>query len=88
MNFEEADSVIRTSVTRIVKSNVQSETEINDTDTLKDLGMDSFKCMKIILDLEQEFNIEIDDEDLLIENYENIISIINLVNRLSNNSKP
>lgn len=37
----------------------------NDTDLILDLGFDSFSIIKLIADIESEFNIEIEDEYLV-----------------------
>ncbi|MGG3281185.1 phosphopantetheine-binding protein [Paenibacillus solani] len=82
MNTQINAQAITDSVTRIVNQHLQSSTEIKQTDSLKERGMDSIVCMRIIVELENEFNIEIEDEDLLIENYENMNTITELMNRL------
>ena len=43
--------------------------------------LDSLDIMKLIVSLEDEFDIQIEPEDVLSENFENIDSISNLVKR-------
>ncbi|PWW00790.1 phosphopantetheine binding protein [Paenibacillus cellulosilyticus] len=82
MNVQDNIISINHSVTRIVNAVIQSNREIGQIDSLFELGLDSIQCMRIIIELEKEFNIEIEDDDLLIKKYETISSISELVNKL------
>ena len=42
-------------------------------------GIDSLQIVQLVIDLEEEFSIELDDEDLLFENYENINTIAKMI---------
>lgn len=48
---------------------------------LDDKIIDSFEVMQIITDLEAEFGIEIDAENVIAENFANAHSIINMMKR-------
>ncbi len=51
----------------------------NKTNLIDDLGFDSIKMLQLILDLEREFMIEIDDEDLdfqILSIYKNLSEMI------------
>nr|QHV07981.1 hypothetical protein C1N82_32820 [Bacillus cereus] len=46
---------------------------------LKDEGLDSLKTIELIVSLEEEFDIQIDDEDLIIDNFLTIGKMFNLL---------
>lgn len=80
MNIQE-DLNITNSVIRIVKSQFNSSDELNTVYSLEKMGMDSLQCMRIVIQLETEFSIEIEGDDLLLENFRNIHTIAELVNK-------
>ena len=41
--------------------------------------MDSIKLVEIVIKLEESFNFEFEDEDLIVENFQNIDSIYNII---------
>jgi len=47
------------------------------------LGFNSKNVMQLILKIEQEFNISIDEDDLDIDNFNNVNSIMELVKKYS-----
>ena len=58
--------------------------EILKEDYEKKGMLDSLQIVELVVKLENEFDIEIDDEDLSMENMKSFDSIMNLVNRLQN----
>lgn len=46
------------------------------------LGIDSLKTLQLIVELEQVFDIEVDDDDLLFENFATIHKIVELITRM------
>ncbi|MFC3788058.1 acyl carrier protein [Paenibacillus sp. GCM10012307] len=46
---------------------------------LRNEGLDSIKTIELIVNLEVEFNIQIDDQDLLIENFSRVTKIKKLL---------
>jgi acyl carrier protein len=50
-------------VTIIAQKLSRDKTEIKDNATLQELGADSLDLVEIIMRLEEEFNIEINDDD-------------------------
>ena len=54
-----------------------AEEEIKEGTTFEDLGIDSLEIFEIIMDLEDEFNIEIPNED--VEDIKNIADIIKYI---------
>jgi len=56
--------------------------DLSETDNLVDADvMDSLAIMKLILFLEDEFQIKIGDEDMALENFTSVESIYNLVQK-------
>lgn len=55
------------------------------SDDYEDKGMlDSLQIVELVVELENVFGIEINDEDLSIENMKSFQTIINLIQRLKN----
>lgn len=48
---------------------------------LYELGADSLSAIKIVCYLEEEFKIRIEDVDLDIDNFENVVSIKKMLNK-------
>lgn len=67
------DFVIMDELIRIVQKNAEKECEINEeTDLFEDVNIDSLGVVQILLDVEETFHIELDDVDLLSENFSNV----------------
>lgn len=49
--------------------------EIDEESILTDYGMDSLNFVELIVRIEEEYDISIEDEDLLIENFNTISKI-------------
>lgn len=62
-----------------VKNEVKSH--LADTSLISDGILDSLDIMNLIMELEGEFDIEIDPEDVLSENFESVEAIIALVKK-------
>ena len=71
------EKIIKEIVRETLKLNVNKE--INDNDDLINLGLDSLKAIEIVVSIEEKFQIEIDDEDLLVDNFASIKCIENLI---------
>lgn len=48
---------------------------------LTDLGIDSMLFIQLVVDIEDEFGFEFDDEDLLLELYDTMEDVINKVKK-------
>ena len=70
-----------------VTEGAYSTEEILKEDYEKKGMLDSLQIVELVVKLENEFDIEIDDEDLSMENMKSFDSIMNLVNRLQNRQK-
>lgn len=76
MNREE---VIRKKVAEILKIE-EAETIPADKD-LKKYGMDSLNAIELVVSLEMEFEIEFNEEDLLVDNLCTIQKLMNVVEK-------
>lgn len=54
---------------------------IKEEDNLVDYGMDSLNIIKVILAIEEEYNIEFEEEELNFENFTSFLSIKNLIEK-------
>ena len=73
MNIEEA-------VIKIIKENldIDSKTDIElDAHIIHDLGDDSLSAVEIVMEIEEEFDIEIDDGE--VEDLESINALVDLI---------
>lgn len=58
----------------------QGEIDSIDLDTdLVEYGLDSINAIELIVRLEEEFEIEVDDDDLLIDNINTINKLISII---------
>lgn len=64
---------------------LDAEIEISDTDVLKDIGVDSFSIIEIVLFIERQFGVLIPDDLLLPETFLSIQSIALVVQKIKNN---
>lgn len=61
-----------------------SEEEAGDLDRdadLMELGLDSMTCVEVVVNLEDEFGITVEEEDLLVENMSTIARLEELVEK-------
>ena len=68
---------IEVGILNILEKNIKIQIE----EDLSLQGLDSLKMVQLIVWIEEEFEIVIDDEDLLFENFENILKISGIVSR-------
>lgn len=54
---------------------------ISEDSSLIELGLDSLNAIEIIVNLESEFDIEVDDEDLMIDSLYTIELLCNLIKK-------
>ncbi len=60
----------------------QDDADMIDEDTdLTEYGLDSMTCVEVVVNLEEEFGITVDEEDLLVENMSTIAGIKDLVEK-------
>jgi len=79
MIIEKSDTAGR--ITTIIAEKLNRDVHsINEESTLQDLGADSLDMVDIIMKVEEEFGIEINDEDA--EKLHNVQDVINYVHAL------
>lgn len=72
---------IKNIVVEILKLEEEQVAVLERDNDLLQLGLDSLKSVEIVVNLENEFDIIIDDEDLLVENMVTIQLLMELVNK-------
>lgn len=71
-------------ITEIIKQqlNIGASDEVQEEDLLQEeYGLDSIKFVKIIILLEEKFDFEFEDEDLLINKFQTINSIKDVIKK-------
>lgn len=58
--------------------------EIEDDENILILGMDSISILKVVTEIEDEYDIEFDDEDLNYDNLKSISSIASCIEKIRN----
>ena len=61
-----------------------TESHLDDAKLVSDGILDSLDIMNLIMELESEFDIEIDPEDVLSDNFESVEAILALVEKCRN----
>lgn len=74
------DKIKEIVVTVLELSEDDAEQITEDTDLLE-YGLDSMTCVEVVVNLEEEFGITMDEEDLLVENMSTIGKIKDLVEK-------
>lgn len=77
MDKELLKSIVTEKVNEVLYVKVSGE----DGDDLFEKGLDSISFIRIIVLLEDELNIEIEDDDILLENFHSIDMICNLIHK-------
>jgi len=65
----------------LVRVNKKTQAHLNSTTLITDGILDSLDIMNLIMELESEFDIEIEPEDVVSENFESVEAMISLINR-------
>ena len=74
------EEIIKNIVTEILKL-YNDDVNISLEDDLTSFGLDSLNAIEIVVNLESEFDIQIDDDDLLIDNLSSIHKIMGLIDK-------
>ncbi|PZD96816.1 acyl carrier protein [Paenibacillus sambharensis] len=61
--------------------NVVNHVEFDKSSPLLELGIDSMTFIRLVVEIEEEFSIEIQDEDIVLDNFSYVENITNLVIR-------
>ena len=86
MSLELTVNEMENKIKSIIIEHLKLEKKAEDLDSNKDfllesLGLNSIDALELLLKIEQEFNIEIDDEDLNVELVRSISSLCEYVSR-------
>lgn len=78
---------IETSIIKFLKNNILAENVTLDSTTiLRDIGVDSYSIVEIVLFIERQYGFVIPDNQLKPENFENVKTVSEIVlSHLSNN---
>ncbi|MNC19125.1 acyl carrier protein [compost metagenome] len=74
---------IRRMISEILKIDCQKVDSLSEESSLEELGLDSLKAMQLVVLLEDEYNIQFDEGDLKIMNFNTISQINALLNKYS-----
>lgn len=69
------DTIIQEKITKLLNEILKNNITNDKEQDLTMVGLDSLNSVALILELEEEFNIEFDDEELLFENFSTINKI-------------
>lgn len=83
MEINKTKEIIRDIIENLVELR-KPISEIGDDENILILGMDSISILKVVTELEEEYDIEFDDEDLNYDNLKSISSIANCVEYIRN----
>lgn len=75
---------IEKKIREVIEQNIQlavSVDQIGLEDDLSAFGLDSASSIKMIVGIEAEFGIEFDDEDLIVDNFMNLKSLLSYIER-------
>ncbi|MDF2986919.1 MAG: Phosphopantetheine attachment site [Eubacterium sp.] len=81
----EKENIIRM-LPQVLKRDESELLEINDATDLREHGLDSITSIELIVMLEDEFNISVEDEDLLIDNFNTVEKLMLLLDKYLKNS--
>lgn len=68
-------------IVEIIKVNTECSNEISENSLLCDLEMTSIDFVKIVIEIETEFNIEFEDEKLQFSEFSTVQSLIDYVKK-------
>lgn len=77
-NVEKVKNVIDKSLGEDLISSVEN---IKNNENLYNLGLDSLNVVKLVIAIENEFDIEFDDDDIASDNWKSIDAIVNLLKK-------
>lgn len=73
------EQVVRELLKKHIKSNIDFE-EISSSESLENAGMNSIDFIKVVADIEMEYEIIFPDEELNFENFNTIDNIVKFIN--------
>jgi acyl carrier protein len=77
------ENIIIADIKKFIETNILAGDIMLEADTnLKNIGIDSFSIVEIMLFIQQNYNILIPDDQLVPENFRTLQSLARLVNKL------
>lgn len=77
----EIERIIRNLIKCTIETPMFDADSVGVLDTLTDVGLDSMDLIALVVAIESNFDIELQDEDLLFENLDTIKKIIDIVRK-------
>lgn len=81
--FNTKEAIIKELIEKTV-GDVEEFGDFGLDDNLADFGISSLNFIKILVAIEDEFNIEFEDEELEFENFNTIRKLVNSLNKMQN----
>lgn len=72
---------LREIVARVLELSEEEAGDLDRDADLMELGLDSMTCVEVVVNLEDEFGITVEEEDLLVENMSTIARLEELVEK-------
>lgn len=72
---------LREIVARVLELSEEQAEDLDRGTDLMELGLDSMTCVEVVVNLEDEFGITVEEEDLLVENMSTIARLEELVEK-------
>ncbi|UJF31362.1 acyl carrier protein [Paenibacillus hexagrammi] len=66
-------------IAMVFRMEVDRVKRLSGEEPLSQIGLDSINCMEVVVNLEEEFSITFNDEELLLENLNTIQKLLQLV---------
>lgn len=79
MNTIEKSKILKEVIIRVARKSLGQNDITDETSLVKDLGFDSVQMVELIVEIESEFDIEIQDDDLDIEKLMIFKSLLDIV---------
>lgn len=68
----------------LIRVKQETESHLDSEQLVTDGVLDSLDIMNLVMGLEDEFDIEIDPEDVMSDNFESVAAIVSLVEKCKN----
>lgn len=77
---EEIEKSLRKIIKKVVELSKSVE-EIGNDDDLTELGMNSITAIELVVEVEEKYNFEFNDEDLLVDNFKTINRLVSYIEK-------
>ena len=80
MKIQEIKSAVIDLISELFSKKIFDKSIIESIDLIDGAGMDSITFISLVVEIEDKFGITITDDALLLENFKDVDSIVNIVN--------